>query len=175
MPVEPGGEIHDEHPFATPAADRDPLRRFRGRLTAPVTLWTAVDPDRGRRRGLTVASTLVVDGDPGRLMGLVDPESDLGEALAGGAPFVVALLADRHRLLADRFAGQAPAPGGLFAQDDWHDEEWGPVLADAPGWLGCRTDETAPLGYALRVTGTVQRVELADDEPTLTFRRGRYL
>ena len=41
--------IHSEHPFLEPEADRDPVRRLRGRLGGAVTLWTTGDEgDRGR-------------------------------------------------------------------------------------------------------------------------------
>ena len=33
-----GGHIHEEHPFATPAELRDPVRQLRGRLAVPVTI-----------------------------------------------------------------------------------------------------------------------------------------
>jgi 3-hydroxy-9,10-secoandrosta-1,3,5(10)-triene-9,17-dione monooxygenase reductase component len=168
----PGGAIHPEHPFATPAGERNPLRRLRGRVASPVTLWTAADG--GRRYGLTVSATLVVDGDPARVVGMVDPDSDLWDAVAASGRFAVTVLGWRHRQLADRFAGLLPAPGGLFAQDDWEDAGWGPVPAGAPGWLGCRLDADAPLGWSRQVTGTVQRVALGEDEPALLYRRGRY-
>lgn len=66
---EPGGRIHFEHPFATPLEERDPTRRFRGRLAAPVTVWTSGAVS--GRGGLTVSSLLVAEGDPGIILGLV--------------------------------------------------------------------------------------------------------
>jgi flavin reductase (DIM6/NTAB) family NADH-FMN oxidoreductase RutF len=170
---EPGAQIHAEHPYATPAGQRDPLRRFRGRLAAPVTLWTT-GTGRGRA-GLTVASTLVVDGAPACVVGMVDPDSDLADAIEQTGTFAVQLLGDRHRVLADRFGGLAPAPGGLFAQQDWTDTEWGPVLAAGTSWLGCRYEGAAEVGWSRRIDATVQQVTLADDEPILVYRRGRYL
>lgn len=169
---EPGAEIHAEHPYAAPAAGRRDSRRFRGRLAGSVTLWTAGD-GRGRA-GLTVASTVLVDGDPPRLLGTLDPLSDLVDALADAGRFTVQLLAYRQSWLADQFAGLAPAPGGLFAAGAWSDSPWGPVLADAPGWLGCRVDGTAEMGWSVRVDATVDRVVLSADEPALVHWRGRY-
>ena len=55
--------ISSEHPFLPPEQDRDPVRRLRGRLISPVTLWTAADGI--DRAGLTVGSTVIADGDPG--------------------------------------------------------------------------------------------------------------
>src|SRR6266536_511576 len=51
--------IGGQHPFATPAEWRSAARRFRGRLVAPVTVWTAGGTGDGA--GLTVSSVLVAD------------------------------------------------------------------------------------------------------------------
>ena len=49
----------------------------------------------------------------------------------------VSLLGWQHRQLPDAFAGLAPAPGGPFPLGGVAgDPVRGPVLADAPGWLG---------------------------------------
>ena len=98
--------IHSEHPFATPAGDRDPLRRFRGRMASAVSVWSA---GAGRARvGWTVSSFLVADGEPGEVVGVLDEDSALGELLADGGDqtFVVNLLGWEQRGLADAFAGR---------------------------------------------------------------------
>jgi 3-hydroxy-9,10-secoandrosta-1,3,5(10)-triene-9,17-dione monooxygenase reductase component len=161
--------IHATDPFATPEEDRSPVRRFRGRLAAPVTLWTASGP-----AGLTVSSTVVVDGAPGRVLGLVDDESELWAAAEAAGRFAVVPLEPRHRQLADRFAGLMPAPGGLFAQDEWTPTEYGPVLADLTTWVGCRLDGARPYGWGLLVEATVERVELGPPGDPLVHHRGRY-
>ncbi len=126
--------IHSEHPFVPPEGDRDPLRRLRGQLPAPVTVWTA-GTGRGRR-GLTVSSVLVAAGDPAHVLGLVDEEADLWAEPP--TTLVVNVLGPGHAYLADAFAGTAPAPGGPFTQGEWSDSDWGPVLADAAAWVGAR-------------------------------------
>jgi hypothetical protein len=76
--------IHSDHPFLPPEGERDPLRRFRGRMIAPVSVWTAYAGE--RRVGWTVSSMLVVDGPQPTLLGLLDPDADLTEAaVPGGA------------------------------------------------------------------------------------------
>jgi flavin reductase (DIM6/NTAB) family NADH-FMN oxidoreductase RutF len=161
--------IHNTDPFATPEGDRSPLRRLRGRLASPVTLWTAPGP-----AGLTMSSTLVVDGQPGRVLGLVDDESELWAAVEDAGRFAVLPLRPEHRQLADRFAGLLPAPGGVFANGDWRDTDFGPVPAGTGTWAGCRLDAARPYGWALLVEGTVEHVEVgADDEPLVHY-RGRY-
>lgn len=163
--------IHHTDPFATPEDARSPVRRLRGRLPAPVTLWTAIAPDR-ERAGLTVSSTLVVDGEPGRLVGLLDEESELWAAAAAAGRFAVAPLSPADRQLADRFAGVLPAPGGLFQGYDWTETPYGPVRAGT--WAGCRLDGSRPLGWGLLVEATIERIEFGEDAAPLVYHRGRY-
>ncbi|WP_433394464.1 flavin reductase family protein [Micromonospora sp. KLBMP9576] len=166
---EPGAEIHHIDPFAVPADQRSPVRRLRGRLASPVTLWTAPEP-----AGLTVSSTLVAEGEPDRLLGLVDPESDLWAAVESAGRFAVTPLNPAHRQLADRFAGLFPSPGGLFAGGTWTDTPYGPVPADAGGWAGCRLDTAREYGWGLLVEATIEAVELAGETDPLLHYRGRY-
>jgi len=161
--------IHSSDPFATPEDQRSPVRRLRGRLPSPVTLWTA-DP----HAGLTVSSAEIVDGDPARLLGLVDEESELWDAASATGRFVVFPLSKDDQQLADRFAGLLPAPGGLFAGAEWTATEWGPVLAGRATWAGCRVDAARPFGWSMLVEATIEHVEVGPDEPPLLHYRGRY-
>jgi flavin reductase (DIM6/NTAB) family NADH-FMN oxidoreductase RutF len=175
----PGGQIHHTDPFATPEQDRSPVRRLRGRLPAAVTLWTAYgtagdDEEPTGPAGLTVSSTLVADGEPGRLLGLVDEESELWATVSGSGRFAVSLLGPAHRQLADRFAGLFPAPGGLFAAGEWTRTPYGPVPAGAGGWAGCRLDGAREYGWALLVEATVEAVDLSGAATPLVHHRGRY-
>ncbi len=169
--------IHSDHPFVPAEGDRDPLRRFRGRMVAPVSVWAA--GTRPGAVGWTVSSFLIADGRPAELLGLLDDESDLAGRLESGATLTVSLLSGEHRGLADAFAGLAPAPGGVFRLGTWVDTEWGPVLADAPAWLGARI-EAAPAyaGWALLVRAVIERVEIGPQadpaDGLLTHLRGRY-
>lgn len=168
--------IHGGHPFLPPESERSPVRRLRGRLTLGVTLWTSTLHD--RPVGLTVSSMLVADGEPGRVLALLDPDSDLYDALLVSGTAAISLLTYEHRALADAFAGVAPAPGGPFRMGSWSDTEWGPVVVDAPTWAGCRIADGEPreVGWALLVEAVLERVELAEEQHMpLVHRRGRYL
>lgn len=163
--------IHSDHPFVPPEGERDPLRRLRGRLPSPVSVWTTGS---GRdRAGLTISSLLVAGGEPGRVLGLVDEDSDFWDA--DPATWVVNVLGTDHRFLADAFAGTAPAPGGPFTIGSWGDTEWGPVLAGVAGWLGVRRADTEPrpVGWGLLVEGVVERAEVGDVD-AMAHVRGRY-
>jgi flavin reductase (DIM6/NTAB) family NADH-FMN oxidoreductase RutF len=168
---EAGVTIHTTDPFATPEPERSPIRRLRGRLVAPVTLWTAPGP-----AGLTVSSMLVADGDPGRVLGLIDDESELWEAISATGRFAVSPLAAGQHRLADRFAGLAPAPGGQFAHGRWQETEYGPVPAGDVSWAGCRLDGARRCGWPMLVEGTISIVTIgADPVPgPLGHYRGRY-
>jgi 3-hydroxy-9,10-secoandrosta-1,3,5(10)-triene-9,17-dione monooxygenase reductase component len=161
--------IHSTDPFATPDEEKSAVRRLRGRLAAPVTLWTAAGP-----AGLTVSSALVADGDPGRMLGLIDDESDFWEAVEESRRFAVVVLTPADRQLADRFAGLMPAPGGLFAGDDWADTEFGPVPSGARTWAGCRLESSRVVGWALLVEAVIERVEAGPSADPLIHYRGRY-
>lgn len=167
-----GVSIHASDPFATPDDQRSPLRRFRGRLPAAVALWTAGVGSAAA--GLTVSSMLVADGDPGRVVGLVDDESDLWTAIEATGRFAVTPLAEGDNQLAERFAGLMPAPGGLFATGDWDHTEFGPVPRGYP-WAGCGLDGARGFGWSLLVEATIQRVDLAQTAAKpLLHHRGRY-
>jgi flavin reductase (DIM6/NTAB) family NADH-FMN oxidoreductase RutF len=167
--------IHSDHPFRDPESDPD--RRLRGRLAGTVTLWTSQGTSQGdpRPAGLTVSSLMVAAGEPAYLLALLDPDSDLAEALAGSRVAVVSLLQWRHRPLAEVFAGLAPAPGGPFAQAAFVPTSWGPRLADAGSWAGVSLVEERTVGWSVLVTCEVQHVELDEQDEPLVHRRGRYL
>jgi flavin reductase (DIM6/NTAB) family NADH-FMN oxidoreductase RutF len=117
---------------------------------------------------------VVVDGDPGRVLGLIDAESDLFDAIATAGRFAVVPLGPDDRQLADRFAGLMPAPGGLFAGGGWSSTAYGPVPASAGTWAGCRLDDTREYGWGMLVEATVETIRLdAAPVPLLHF-RGRY-
>jgi flavin reductase (DIM6/NTAB) family NADH-FMN oxidoreductase RutF len=157
--------IHSGHPFPT---EDDPVRRLRGRVTSRVSLWTAADA------GLTVSSLMVANGDPARVLCLLDPDSDLGESLAPGDPLIVQLLTWRHRNVAEAFAGVAPAPGGPFRTAEFTDTEWGRRLVDATTWAGVRVESAEPRGWSILVTATIEHVEAGEDDEPLFHHRGRF-
>ena len=162
--------IHSEHPFLDPSAD--PVRRLRGRLGGTVTLWTSgTDP----RAGLTVSSVMVAGGEPGRVLGLLDPDSDLREVLGATGRAVVHLLEWGHRDLAEAFAGQLPSPGGPFRMGEWEQTEHGPRLLTAPSWVRVEAESFEPVGWSDLVVTRVVEVVLGADQSVLEHRRGRYV
>ena len=160
--------IHSEHPFRQPSDD---VRRLRGRLGGAVTLWTSGAPP----AGLTVSSVMVANGPSAHVVGLLDPDSDLTDALLETGRAVVQLLSWRHRDLSEMFAGTAPAPGGRFAQAEFTETPWGLRLADATAWAGVALEDHRELGWSLLATCRIDRLEIGDDDEPLIHRRGRYV
>jgi flavin reductase (DIM6/NTAB) family NADH-FMN oxidoreductase RutF len=176
--------IHTGDPFKPERGSPNELRRLRARLPAAVSIWAAGS---GRERtGLTVSSMLVADGEPGYVVGLLKPETDLVDALSPGSRFTVSVLRYRHRQLAEMFAGLAPAPGGMFGYGEWRQESHGPVLVDATASASCTVDGPAiPTGYGALLRAAVDEIDMVDvsgeatagddtDDRPLTYHRGSY-
>ena len=166
--------IHSSHPFLEPEGERSPVRRLRGRLGGAVSLWTT-GTGPADRAGLTVTSWLVADGEPGRVLALLDPDSDLADSLLATGRGVVQLLSWEHRDLADAFAGVAPAPGGPWRMAGWVDTDHGPRLASATTWALVSVESGADTGWSHLVTCTIDSIEVGDDDDPLCHRRGRYV
>ncbi|MET3963577.1 flavin reductase (DIM6/NTAB) family NADH-FMN oxidoreductase RutF [Marmoricola sp. OAE513] len=161
--------IHDTFPFAEPA---DVVRRFRGRLGGAVSLWTA--GAEGSRAGLTVSSLVVANGDPAHLLGLLDPDADLTEALRSTGVAVVQLLGAHDRGVAEAFGGSEPSPGGPFRSAvDWVQGDHGPVLGGRTHAL-VRLESLREVGWSVLADVVVEGVHVAEDDAGLEHRRGRY-
>ena len=164
--------IHSEHPFADQDPRRDAVRQLRGRLGGVVTLWTAGRTDAGA--GLTVSSLMVVQGEPGRVVALVDPLSDFLSEFRDSGRAVVHLLSWEHRELSEVFAGRSPAPGGVFRAAEFVDTEHGPRLAQEVSRAAVRLEGERELGWSVEVTCVLEEVHVVDDVDPLVHRRGRY-
>jgi 3-hydroxy-9,10-secoandrosta-1,3,5(10)-triene-9,17-dione monooxygenase reductase component len=164
--------IQMQPPFAVPSERRDPVRRLRGRLVAPVTVWTAGRLPGGA--GLTVSSVLVAEGQPARLLGLIDPTSAFWEAAQQTGAFVVQVLGVGDRVLAERFSQVRPPIRGPFDGLQVAESPWGPVLGGSRPRAACRLAGSTPLGYAELVEGVIEQLELADLEDPLAYLHGRY-
>lgn len=167
------GEIHEDvDPFATPEDDRDPERRFRGRLAAPVTVITAGDAS--DRTGMTVSSIVVSEGQPGKVHFIAAPTADLCDVIDRSGRFVVHILGTDHREISEIFAERRPSPGGLFAGVAYGDGAWGPVLTEVADRAYCSAARSTTEGYSLLVSGDIDEIDTEDLEDPLVYFRGRY-
>ncbi len=167
------GEIHEgEHPFIPPEDERDPVRRLRGRLAAPVTIVTAGDA--GNRAGLTVSSLMLAEGDPGSVHFLLGPTADVYDAMTRTDRLVVHVLAGESRTLSEVFAGRRPSPGGPFVGVTTTDSEWGPVIEEIEDRAYCSGVSVTEHGYSLLVSASIDQVAIADLTNPLLYFRGSY-
>lgn len=166
------GEIHEEHPFAPAEDAREPVRRLRGRLAAPVTVVTAGDAQ--NRAGLTISSLVIAEGNPGVVNFLLGPTADLYEVLERTGRFVVHVLEARHRALSDVFAARRPSPGGPFSGHDVELTDWGPVISSVPNRAFCSLSSFTEEGYSVLVTATIDDLVVEDVTEPLVYFRGRY-
>ena len=139
----------------------------------PVTIWTAYGGD-GVQAGLTVSSVLVAEGKPSVLIGLINDTTDLWDAVKDSQRFVVHVLDDSRRELAERFAGLRPSPGGIFRGLVVQRGDYGPVLTDLPDRAHCTLFDTIDAGYQRMVRGLIQDVEVKDLDSPLVYFRGSF-
>lgn len=170
MSEEPHLTYGFEDPFGTPAGERRLDRRLRGRLVAPVTVWTAGTSS--ERVGLSVSSVLVAEGEPPEILGLLDPLSDLRRVLEETGVFVVHVLDETERRVASGFAGNYPADP--FEGLEVNDTAYGPVMAGGRSVISCRFSRAQGVGYQDLVTGTIEEIDLGAPAGPLTYYRGRF-
>ncbi|GAB2985112.1 flavin reductase family protein [Nocardioides montaniterrae] len=165
--------IHSGHPFPT---ESDPVRRFRGRIGGGVTLWTAGSREGAdaEAAGLTVSSVMVALGAEAHALALLDPDSDLHDALVSTGRALVVPLTWEDRGLAEAFAGTAPAPGGPFRQAPFEDTAWGPRLGSATTWAGVELVDTREVGWSVEVRCRIAHVEIGEPTDLLLHHRGRF-
>jgi 3-hydroxy-9,10-secoandrosta-1,3,5(10)-triene-9,17-dione monooxygenase reductase component len=139
---------------------------------APVTVWTAGRLPGGA--GLTVSSVLVAEGQPARLLGLIDPTSAFWEAMQTTGAFVVCVLGVGDRTLAERFSEVRPPIRDPFERLEVAGSPWGPVLAGSRPQAACRLVGSVPVGHGELVEGRVEQLELPDLADPLAYLHGRY-
>lgn len=166
--------IHSEHPFLLPPDQRDPVRRLRGRLPSPVTIWTSTSET--ERDGWTISSLLVGDGEPSEIVALVDEDSQWWELFRQTGTATVNVLGAGQSWIADVFARLAPSPGGPFRTGTWLDDPHGPRLEGAAAWARVALVDRDPqhAGWGLLVRAVIQDIELVQDASVLQHQHGRY-
>lgn len=172
MGVDDGWSRVGIDPFGLEGPD-DVVRRLRGRLAAPVTVWTAYDPA-GTGAGITVSSVMVAEGDPASVLGLVGPLSEFWEAVRATKRFTVHVLGLDAARLADQFALRFP--GDPFEGVAVTGSEWGPSLDAATARARCSLSGFMDVGQQLLVRGALAGTDLPEEPPApLVHYRGRYL
>jgi 3-hydroxy-9,10-secoandrosta-1,3,5(10)-triene-9,17-dione monooxygenase reductase component len=138
----------------------------------PVTVWTAGQLPGGA--GLTVSLVLVAEGQPARLLGLIDPTSAFWETAQETGAFIVHVLAAGDRALAERFSEVRPPIRGPFEGLEVAESPWGPLLGGSRPRVACRLAGSTPVGYAELIEGVIEQLELVDLEDPLAYLHGGY-
>ena len=97
--------------------------------------------------GVTVSAFSYVSLEPLLLLVALGNESQTGEQIRANCYFGVSLLTNKHRFLADRFAGRAPLVDRKFIDVPYLTAATGaPLLKDSIAWIDCRLDSCYPRG-----------------------------
>ena len=121
-----------------------------------------------------MSSVLVAEGQPARLLGLIDPTSAFWEAMQETGAYVVHVLAVGDQALAERFSEIRPPIRGPFDRLEVAESLWGPVLGGSRPRAACRLAGSAPVGQGDLVEGVIEQLELPDLENPLAYLHGRY-
>lgn len=138
----------DEQPLVLPVEfdqrsgiepDEDVARWLRRHYPSGVAIVTSAGD--GEYFGVTVSAFSYLSLDPLMICVALGNESQTGERIRGSRVFGVSMLTNRHRFLADRFAGRAPLVDRKFADVPHLIGATGaPLLADSIAWLDCRLE-----------------------------------
>jgi 3-hydroxy-9,10-secoandrosta-1,3,5(10)-triene-9,17-dione monooxygenase reductase component len=144
----------DEQPVVLPkqfgegtgvAPNEDVARWLRRQYPSGVAVVTAVYND--DYLGVTVSAFTYVSLDPLLLLVALGNESQTGEQIRASGAFGVSMLTNKHRFLADRFAGRAPLVDRKFVDVPYLTATTGsPLLSDSIAWIDCRLESCYPGG-----------------------------
>ena len=150
--------------------EADLFRRVMGSFASGVTIVTTLDAQ-GQPHGFTASGISSLSLDPRLLLVCVNTQSATLAAMQASGSFVVNILADGQRELAQRFASRLPAK---FAGVPWQPGLTGaPLLPNTLAYAECRLHEVHPGGDHVIVLGELLAAEVGDAVPLLYF-RGNY-
>jgi flavin reductase (DIM6/NTAB) family NADH-FMN oxidoreductase RutF len=155
--------------LATAAVGGEAFRQALGRLAAGVSVITTID-SAGQKLGLTATAVTSVSMDPPLILICLGAWTRAMAPLSARAPFIVHLLADEQRDMAEHFA---TPHADKFAGVAYSSGLGGcPRLADALAWIECVPQQLIPAGDHTIVIGQVVALDsYSDRAPLIYFRR----
>ena len=141
------------------------------RMPASVSVVTAeVD---GRRYGITVGSLVSLSLEPPHVGMSINLDTQLNSLLKEAGEFAVSVLSGEQDWIAQHFSRSVP-PLVLWNGIPLREADGPPQIADALGWLRCRTVHTHEVATHTFFIGEVTEVEHGRDGPALVYANQRY-
>jgi flavin reductase (DIM6/NTAB) family NADH-FMN oxidoreductase RutF len=134
--------------------DPDGFREAMARWAAGVSVVAVRDPDDGRVYGTTVSSLASLSAEPPRIFFSLGPGAQVLPFIGEGARFVVNILGEEQRRLAQVFADPFPVGPSPFPA------EGSPVITDAPVSLTCEAERLVDVDPGRIVVGRVVAAEV---------------
>lgn len=137
------------------------------RAATPVSVVTTEGP--GGRFGVTVSSVCTASAEPPQVLVCVHLGGPTAAALRTNRCFAVNILDNRHRHVADSFAGRIERwRSDRFACDSWVQLETGaPVLADGLLVMDCKLTQELIVSTHAVFVGTVVGLQSREGAPLL--------
>jgi flavin reductase (DIM6/NTAB) family NADH-FMN oxidoreductase RutF len=152
-----------------PVISRDRFRSIMRRLASSVTVITMSHGD--HVHGMTATAVCSVSADPPTILIVVNRSTRSHPLIDSSGFFVVNILAESQRALAERFAGKS---ADQFAGVDYRlGDTIGPVLQDAAAHLECRVVGQSDVGSHTVFIGEVIGGGASGALPLL-YHNGRY-
>ena len=153
---------------------REGMRGLRRRWPTGVAIVTVSTAE--GLRGVTVSSLLLLSVEPPLLAIALEADAAFQGFLPVDSMFGVSLLDRPQEFLAERFAGRAPVPDGIFTGVPHRLHESGvPLIAGSLGYAVAEVRQRVEAGDHLLLIGEVIDAELPpdSDDPMLVY-DGRY-
>ncbi len=124
--------------------------------------------------GMTVSSATAFSLEPPAVLFCVNLTASLVPQLGCGQPFSLSVLGRHHQAVARAFSSK-PSGRERFETGQWSLDETGtPWLEDAPANICGRVVHTLAYGTHIAVIGSVDRIGLGGDAPSLLYRDGNF-
>jgi flavin reductase (DIM6/NTAB) family NADH-FMN oxidoreductase RutF len=159
--------------FSTPAVSPTDLRRAAGQFATGITIVTVSSPQ--GPHGMTANSFTSVSLDPPLLLVSVDLGRHTHPLLERAERFAISVLAEEHRDLSSRFAGQQGE-----RQEDFSDvahtltADGLPLISGALAHFVCRRFAVYPAGDHSLFLGQVEQLSYQPGLAPLLYFGGRY-
>lgn len=145
------------------------FREVRARLAAAAVVVATSTPT--GLRGITVTTFTPVSLDPAQVLVCLARPSAAGEAIVSSGRFTANLLGSRQQFIADRFAGQGPAPDAAWSDIPHRLADGLPLLAGSSGWFACTIIDVRAAGDHDVVLASVLACGAGEGEPLVYWER----